>query len=125
MTKITKKQEVIHPVLKEIEHRWSPRAFDLQMPEEKYLRSMFEAARRAPSAFNDQPWSFIIGRKGDETYTHILTSLIDFNVGWAKSAPILMVACGSSLSSNGQQENTTYAYDTGQSIAYFSLQAMQ
>ena len=43
--------------------RWSPRAFSPKPVETEKLQSLFEAARWAASAFNEQPWRFIIGIK--------------------------------------------------------------
>lgn len=43
-------------------NRWSPRSFSEQEVPENILLSIFEAARWAPSAYNEQPWRFIIGQ---------------------------------------------------------------
>ncbi|MBM3403324.1 MAG: hypothetical protein FJY10_00320 [Bacteroidetes bacterium] len=50
----------IHELLKK---RWSPRAFDERPIEATILQRLFEAARWAPSAMNEQPWRFILGCK--------------------------------------------------------------
>ncbi len=39
--------------------RWSPRAFDPRPIPRETLLSLFEAARWAPSARNEQPWLFL------------------------------------------------------------------
>ena len=46
--------------------RWSPRAFTGEAMPQDQLMSLFEAARWAPSAFNAQPWRFLVGRVGAE-----------------------------------------------------------
>ncbi|MFE4084123.1 nitroreductase family protein [Streptomyces albogriseolus] len=38
------------------------------------------ADRWAPSAYNAQPWRFLVGRRGDTTYLRILDALIPFNI---------------------------------------------
>ncbi len=119
------KKEILteYPVLEHIRNRWSPRAFDEKIPEEEILRRMFEAARRAPSAFNVQPWSFILGIKGSETYNNILNSLIDFNKEWAKSSPLLMVVLGRKINDDGNH-NSTAEYDTGQAVMSLTIEGM-
>lgn len=52
----------IHPVIKK---RWSPRSFQADKPvEPEKLQRIFEAARWAPSSFNEQPWRFVVGTRG-------------------------------------------------------------
>jgi len=111
----------IHPLLKE---RWSPRAFSDQMIETEKLQRMFEAARWAPSSSNEQPWSFIVGRKGDSVYANIFSTLVEFNQLWAASAPVLILAIARKSSiKNPEKENHSARYDLGQAIAYLTFQA--
>src|SRR5690242_21686402 len=82
-----------HPVHELIRNRWSPRAFaDKPIPEE-VLRSLFEAARWAPSSNNEQPWAYIVATKEDKVnFDKILGTLVEFNAGWAKNAAALAIA---------------------------------
>lgn len=81
------------PIHDLISHRWSPRAFDRRPVEPEKLRSLFEAARWAASSYNAQPWYFIVGTKDDpENYKRVLESLVEFNQGWAKQAPVLALS---------------------------------
>lgn len=41
-------------------NRWSPRSFKEDQVPDDVLFSLFEAARWAPSASNEQPWRFIV-----------------------------------------------------------------
>ena len=53
----------IHPIIKK---RWSPRSFQTDKPvEPEKLQRIFEAARWAPSSFNEQPWRFIVGTRAE------------------------------------------------------------
>ena len=52
-----------YPIEEILRRRWSPRAFSDRMVETEKLKSLFEAARWAPSSFNEQPWSFIVATK--------------------------------------------------------------
>jgi nitroreductase len=50
-----------HDILDVIRDRWSPRAFDpVREVSRADLRRLFEAARWAPSSFNEQPWRFVV-----------------------------------------------------------------
>jgi nitroreductase len=121
MEKKAKTDHQIHPLLSS---RWSPRAFSSQPVESEKLQRLFEAARWSPSASNEQPWSFIVGVSGDETYNMIYDSLVEFNQLWAKTAPVLVVAVGRKTSVKSDKLNTWYGYDLGQSVAHLTIQAI-
>ena len=88
------------------------------------LRNVLEAARWSPSASNIQPWVFFVGLKGDETYDKIYDSMVEFNQLWAKLAPVLILNCARITNEDGIP-NGTWQYDTGQSVAHLSFQAME
>ncbi len=110
----------LHPLLKK---RWSPRAFLDKKVEPQKLRNILEAARWSPSASNIQPWIFFVGENGDEAYSRIFDTLVEFNQKWAKFAPVLILACGKTTNAEGSP-NKAWMYDTGQSVAHMSIQAM-
>ncbi len=111
----------LSPVIK---NRWSPRAFDSRPVEERKLQAVLEAARWAASAFNEQPWRFVVGRKGDEKYDIILQSLIDWNRQWAQKAPVLILNLAKSNFSHNGKPNVTALYDLGQAVAQMALEAV-
>ena len=106
-----------------IRHRWSPRAFASTAIAPEILHRMFEAARWSPSSSNLQPWLFIVGFSGDETYKAIYSTLGEFNQLWASTAPVLLVSIGKETNAKGET-NDYHEYDVGQAVAYMSLQAM-
>lgn len=108
----------IHPVIKK---RWSPRAFTGEKVDPDKLQRIFEAARWAPSSFNEQPWRFIVGIKGDDTWDKLYDCLVEFNQKWAVNAQVLVLAIGNTVSSKGDT-NKVYEYDVGQSMAYVTFQ---
>lgn len=111
----------IHPL---IASRWSPRAFSNQSPDKNQVYRLLQAAGMAPSAFNDQPWAFLVGFKGDDTWQMILDVLVEFNQNWARQAPVLMLALGRTVASgNPSRSNPSWMYDAGQSVAYLTFQA--
>src|SRR5437667_48899 len=114
------------PVHELIRERWSPRAFaDKPVPQD-VLRSIFEAARWAPSSFNEQPWAYIVATKDDkENFEKMLSALVDFNVQWAKSAPILALAVAKLAFANNNAPNRNAQYDTGAATALLSVEATE
>lgn len=109
----------IHPIIK---NRWSPRSFSEKKVDPAKLRRIFEAARWAPSSFNEQPWRFIVGEKGDDSWDKLYECMVKFNQDWAKSAAVLIMSIGKQSSSKGGA-NKVYQYDVGQSMAYITFQA--
>lgn len=112
------------PIHRLLTQRWSPRAFNLEPVENDKLQRLFEAARWAPSASNEQPWSFIVGLSGDKTYQMIFEALVEFNQLWAKTAPVLVVAVGRRFSLKSAKKNNWFSYDVGQAVAHLTFQAM-
>lgn len=111
------------PVIDTLAERWSPRAFDADHTfPENALRSIFEAARWAPSASNTQPWRFILARRGSESFAKIESALMGFNQAWAGSAAALVVNIAEVVDSEGNPR-TWAEYDLGQAVAHFSVQA--
>src|SRR5713226_8390192 len=74
------------PVHELIRERWSPRAFTDKPVPQDVLRSIFEAARWAPSCYNEQPWAYIVASRDDnEGFERMLSVLVEFNANEAKS----------------------------------------
>lgn len=103
--------------------RWSPRAYDTRLVEDDKLQRIFEAARWAASSSNIQPWHFLLGVKGDEVYSKIFDTLVDFNRLWVENAPVLVLAISKNTNARGEL-NKSSEYDVGQAVATLSLQAV-
>jgi nitroreductase len=112
------------PVHDLIRERWSPRAFaDKSIPQD-VLRSIFEAARWAPSSNNEQPWAYIVATNDDkEDFEKTLSVLVEFNAGWAKSAPVLALAVARLTFAKNNTPNRNAQYDTGAASALLSVEA--
>lgn len=110
----------INPVLAS---RWSPRSFDTTATlSPADLAAAFEAARWAPSANNSQPWRFIVGFRGDETFNAIVPTLAGWNTAWMPNASAIVVAVAQTAGADGSK-NPYAIYDLGQAVAHFSIQA--
>lgn len=111
------------PILPVLASRWSPRAYDATVTlTASDLNSAFEAARWAPSASNSQPWRFIVGFRGDDTFEKIAASLAGWNTVWAPNASALIVAIAQTHQAEGT-ENPFALFDLGQAVAQFAVQA--
>jgi len=108
--------------------RWSPRAFDGSEIPEADLRTMFEAARWAPSAFNSQPWRFLYARRGGADWERFLGLLIPWNQDWAHSASALVYILSDTLpftdkATGAPAPSATHSFDAGTAWACLALQA--
>lgn len=110
-------------MLEPILHRWSPRAFAAREVPAEDLKKAFEAARWAASSYNEQPWRFLVGRRGDQTYNKILDALVPFNQGWAKSAPVLILSVARKHFAHNGEANLHAWHDTGAAMANLAVQA--
>jgi nitroreductase len=119
-----KDARITYPVHELLKQRWSPRAFADKPVEKQKLRSLFEAARWSPSSYNQQPWRFIIGQNGDDSYKKIMDALVEFNQKWASSAPVLIAVIGRTINNSGEGKNAVFQYDAGQAVAHLSVEAM-
>jgi len=115
-----------HEILDLIRQRWSPRAFDLSRDVSSAdLVRLFEAARWAPSSGNEQPWRFLVARRGGPSgaFEGMLSAMTERNRAWAAAAPVLvMVAVRATLERN-EAVNAHAWYDTGQAVGFLTLQA--
>jgi nitroreductase len=119
----TKHGVAAYPVLDLILRRWSPRAFDQRTVSDSDLATMFSAASWAASSYNEQPWRFLVGRKGDETWNKIFSALTPANQGWTEGAPVLYVALAKKTFSHNGSPNRVAVHDVGAACATLSLQA--
>lgn len=124
MTPSVKEAKTSVPILEAIANRWSPRAFaDKAVPKE-VLRQVFEAARWAPSSFNDQPWRYIIGIKGEGTgHEKALAGLNEWNQKWAHTAPVLGFSISKTIADKTGKPNRYYLHDVGASTTLLAVQA--
>ncbi|MGC2765662.1 MAG: nitroreductase family protein [Candidatus Acidiferrum sp.] len=113
-----------HPVHELIRERWSPRAFSDKVVPAEVLRSLFEAARWAPSSSNEQPWAFIVATKEDSaTHGKVLSTLVEANQSWAKHAPVLGIAVSELAFARTGKPNRNAFYDTGAAMAHLTTEA--
>lgn len=102
--------------------RWSPRSFDREaIMDPAKLKNALEAARWAPSAYNMQPWRYIVGLRGDDVFNRTLQHLSEFNQTWAGNASALITAVA--VTEQDGHQAPTALYDLGLSAESLVLQA--
>lgn len=115
------KQELILEIIKE---RWSPYAFSSSDVEDFKLKAMFEAAGYAPSANNEQPWSFVFATRNDgKIFDDYLSFLVESNRLWASKAYCLIISMAKMNYSLSGKPNRFAFHDTGMAVANLLLQA--
>ncbi|CAN5475851.1 nitroreductase family protein [soil metagenome] len=113
-------------VLDIIKDRRSRRAFSDKPIESEKIKSIFEAARWAPSSMNDQPWTYIYATKGQpELWNKLFDTLNENNKVWAAQAPLLVLSLVRKHFTANGRENRTAQYDLGGANAFLTLQAME
>jgi len=112
------------PVHELIQNRWSPRAFSDKPVPQEVLRSLFEAARWAPSSSNEQPWAYIVATKDDaDNFEKSLGALVEFNANWARKAPVLVIAVAELAFAKNNAPNRNAQYDVGAASLQLSIEA--
>jgi len=112
------------PVTTAIRRRWSPRAFDDRAVSEGDLRVLLEAARWAPSSYNEQPWRFIVATRADqEQFEKLLGCLNAKNQEWAREAPVLMLTLASRIFRRNGRTNRHAFHDVGLAMGNLLNQA--
>jgi nitroreductase len=101
--------------------RWSPRAMSGEEIDEATLLSLFEAARWAPSANNNQPWRFIYALSNTPHWETFFNLLAEGNQVWAKNAAALIVVISKTTFDSGKPART-HTYDTGAAWVSLALQ---
>ena len=103
--------------------RWSPRALSGEEVSDKDLMSLFEAARWAPSSYNNQPWRFIYAKRDTEHWDKLFNLMVDFNKQWTKNAAALVVVVSHKNFEHNGKPSRTHGFDTGAAWENLALEA--
>lgn len=111
------------PIHWPIANRWSPRAFGTAPVSAVDLTKILEAARWAPSCFNEQPWAFLVATKDQpEEFQKALSCLVEFNQGWAKNAHVLIFGLAHKVSNHNGKPNPYAWHDLGLATSQLILE---
>lgn len=104
-------------------NRWSPRSMTGEELNDEDIMSLFEAARWAPSSFNNQPWRFIYAKRNTGYWDRLFNLLADTNKSWAKNAALLAVVISrKNFEFNGKPART-HQFDAGSAWENLALEA--
>jgi nitroreductase len=112
-----------YPIQPYILNRWSPRALSGEAMTNDELMPLFEAARWAPSSYNNQPWRFIYARRETPAWETFVELLGDFNKGWAPRAAALVVVVAKTVFDYNGKPSVTHQLDTGAAWENLALEA--
>jgi nitroreductase len=122
---VEKPADNLNPINEILRRRWSPRAFSERPVEPEIFRSLFEAARWAPSSGNLQPWHYIVARKQEAAeFDRMLHCLVEANIAWCKDAPVLMFSVAKLLRGPNEPPNRYAFHDVGQAAAQLTVEAV-
>ncbi len=112
-----------YPIHEIILNRWSPRAMSGQELTDHELMTLFEAARWAPSSYNNQPWRFIYAKRNSPDWKKFFNLMVAFNQDWAQHAAVLVVIASHDTFEFNNQPARTHSFDTGAAWENLALQA--
>jgi nitroreductase len=120
-TRFFEPDPLIHELLA---RRRSPRAID---PDRRISRlalcALLEAARVAPSCFNEQPWRFLIFDDSDSEALERARSCLTEGNAWARLAPVLILSVAAERWSRDGTPNRWAEHDVGLASENLALQA--
>ncbi len=110
-------------VLPVILERWSARSYAERAVPSREMEKLFAAVRWTASARNEQPWRFVVGYRGSETYGKMVDVMMDFTRPWASTAPVLILCLAKKQFSHDGSPNQYHLYDLGAAATTLMLQA--
>lgn len=113
-------QAAIHEL---IDGRWSARGYNpLATIGDDELTAILEAGRWAPTWGRIQPVRFVVGRRGDDTFGAITSTLNRGNASWAPASAAYVLLC--TTDEPGDADKHEYgAVDAGLALGQMILQA--
>jgi nitroreductase len=113
-----------HPIHELIAKRWSPYAFSDRPVLKNDLQSIFEAARWAPSSYNEQPWSYIVATSDDKAeFEKLHSCLVEGNQPWTKVVPVLAIGLTNTKFKRNGKPNAAAEHDLGIAAATLTFEA--
>jgi nitroreductase len=112
-----------HPIEVLFIRRWSPRAMSGEPLSEAELFRLFEAARWAPSTYNEQEWRFLYARRDTPQWPIFFDLLAEGNQEWCVNAAVLAVVLARKVFTRNGKPNPVHLYDAGAAWENLALQA--
>lgn len=112
-----------HPIEPILLRRWSPRAMNGEGITDEQMLTLFEAARWAPSSFNEQEWRFLYARCDTPQWPLFFSLLDGGNQVWCKEAAMLVVIVAHKVFALNGRPNPVHLFDVGSAWQNLALQA--
>jgi len=112
-----------YPINPLILNRWSPRSMTGEALNDDDIMSLFEAARWAPSSYNNQPWRFIYAKRNTEHWDRFFNLLAEGNKNWTKNAALLVVVISRKNVEFNEKPAITHQFDAGSAWENLALEA--
>jgi len=113
-----------HPIEPLLQRRWSPRGFASKPVEREILVRLFEAARWAPSSFNEQPWRYVVATQENPEWLQEAQSVLSPGNAWAAKAPVLICSVARLAFAKNAKLNRHSFHDVGAASENLLLQAV-
>src|SRR3982074_1126949 len=91
---------------------------------EEELLTLFEAARWAPSSYNNQPWRILYARRNGPHWQTFFDLLVDMNKAWAKNAAVLLLFISKTTFDHSGKPSRTHSFDAGSAWENLALQGI-
>ena len=116
---VRKPDRPIEPLLL---RRWSPRAMTGAPISADDLATVFEAARWAPSSYNEQEWRFLYAHREGPHWSTFFDLLVEGNRTWCLRAGVLVVVLSHKVFARNGKPNPVHSFDTGAAFENLALQ---
>jgi nitroreductase len=108
-----------YPIEPVFVRRWSPRAMSGEPISDNEMLTLFEAARWAPSTYNEQEWRFLYARRDTPQWPTFFGLLAQGNQAWCVRAALLSVVVAHKVFQANGKPNPVHVFDSG--LAYENL----
>jgi nitroreductase len=102
--------------------RWSPRAMSGEPLSHDEIMTLFEAARWAPSTYNEQEWRFLYARRDGQHWDTFMGLLVPANQAWCHRAAALVVVISHKVFARNGAPNPVHTFDSGAAFENLALQ---
>lgn len=117
---------VDYPIDELMRRRWSPRVFeDGRAVEREKILILLEAARWAPSCFNDQPRYFLVFDGSDVELLEGARACLSPGNAWALKAPVLMLSVARETFEKNGKPNRWAQHDVGLATENLLLEVVE
>jgi nitroreductase len=111
-----------YPIESLFVRRWSSRAMSGEALSEAEILTLFEAARWAPSTYNEQEWRFLYAPRETPEWPTFFNLLLEGNRAWCKQAALLSVVVAHKVFQQNGKPNPVHVFDSGLAFENLALQ---